>query len=97
MYFYFCIISLGHACLFQHVDLPFHRSLSPSLPLSLSLSLSLSHHSSLYACLQDRGVISSGAYQPPRGNCLHVLNLQQGSLRPRRVLPAPTPVQEDVH
>lgn len=28
MYFYFCIISLGHACLFQYVDLPFHHSLS---------------------------------------------------------------------
>lgn len=31
MYFYFCIISLGHACLFQHVDLPFHCSLSLTL------------------------------------------------------------------
>lgn len=82
MYFYFCLISLRRACLFQHVDWPFHRSLS--LP-------------SLSACLQDRGVISSGAYQPPLGNCLQVLNLQQGSLRPVRVLPAPPPVQEDVH
>lgn len=28
---YFCIISLGHACLFQHVDLPFHCTLSITL------------------------------------------------------------------
>lgn len=52
---------------------------------------------SLYACLQHCGVIPSGAYQPPLGNRLQVLNLQQGRLRPFRVLPAPTPVQEDVH
>lgn len=52
---------------------------------------------SLYACLQDRGVISSGAYQPSLGNCFQVLSLQQGSLRPLCVLTAPTPIQEDVH
>ena len=70
----------------MHVGFPFPCSLSPSLSPP-----------SLCACLQDCGVISSGAYQPPLGNCLQVLNLQQGSLRPLCVLPAPTPVQEDVH
>lgn len=52
---------------------------------------------SLYASMQNCGVIPSGAYQPPLGNRLQVLNLQQGGLWPFCVLPAPTPVQEDVH
>lgn len=61
-------------------------------PLSHSLS-----PPSFYASLQDCGVISSGAYQPSLGNCLQVLSLQQGRLRPLCLLPPPTPVQEDVH
>lgn len=68
----------------KHWLLIFSSSLSPLLP-------------SLYACLQHCGVIPGGAYQPPLGNRFQVLNLQQGGLRPFRVLPAPTPVQEDVH
>lgn len=84
MYFWLNITSSGRARLFKLVDL----TLPPDLPLWQTLSL--------HACLQDCGVISSGAYQPPLGNCLQVLDLQQGGMRPLCVLPPPTPVQEDV-
>lgn len=73
-----------YGLILKHWLLIFSSSLSPLLP-------------SLYACLQHCGVIPGGAYQPPLGNRFQVLNLQQGGLRPFRVLPAPTPVQEDVH
>lgn len=63
---------------------------------SSMLTLSLSPWF-LDVSLQDRGVISSGAYQPPLGNRLQVLDLQQGRLRPLRVLTAPPPVQENMH
>lgn len=66
----------------QYVELPFHLLLSPPSP---------SVHP------QDCGVISSSADRPSLGNCLQVLGLQQGSMRPLRVLPAEAPVQEDVH
>lgn len=65
--------------------------------LPFHCSLSLSHFPPFSVRLQDCGVISSGAYQPSLGNCLQVLSLQQGSLRPLRVLPSPPPVQEDMH
>jgi len=86
---------LANVFLFQHNKCracTLIPSLLPCLPPALPLS-----RPSLYACLQDCGVISSGAYQPPLGNCLQMLDLQQGGLRPLRVLPAPTPVQEDLH
>lgn len=51
---------------------------------------------SLSPLLQDRGVVSSSAYQPSLGNRLQVLSVQQGGVRPFRVLPAATPVQKDV-
>jgi len=78
----FCTVSSGHASI-------------PACWLSF-LPLVLTPPS-LYACLQDRRVISSSAYQPSLGNCLQVLSLQQGSLRPLCVLPAATPVQEDMY
>lgn len=46
---------------------------------------------------QNRGVVSSRAYQPSLGNRLQVLGVQQGGVRPLCVLPAAAPVQKDVH
>lgn len=46
--------------------------------------------------LQDRGVVPGGAHQPPLGGAVQVLGVQQGGLRPLRLLAPAPPVPQDL-